>query len=301
MSFATMKKNRVKDLDSLAKQATEAYEGKKNYKNDEFWKLGYDKKTGNGQAVIRFLPAKGPDAKFWIQYWDYFFKNPKNGQYYVEKALSTLGQPDPVGEYSSELWNTGEAGQKRVRDLGMTRNLNYVTNILVIDHPSNPEDNGKVFKYKFGKKIFGKIKDAMSPEFDGDEPINPFDFWDGANFKLRRKKVEGWANYDSSTFDKVSPLLAGDEGELERVYNEMENIEDLISADKFKSYDELKTKFNRVMGISAGAATSYSDNERTAEPRSDQTAEEESTDETTVENEASEESLSYFQDMANED
>lgn len=300
MSFANMKNNRTKNIGDLAAKAKEAFEGKKSYSKDDFWKLEVNSKTGNGQATLRFLPAKNPESSPWITYYDYFFKNPKNGQFYVEKSLSTLGQPDPVGEFTSEKWNSGEEGKKFIRANQMTRNLNYVANIYVVDHPGRPEDNGKVFKYKFGKKIFGKINEAMCPEFEGDDPINPFDFWEGANFQLRRKKVEGWANYDQSFFDKPSVLL-DDDAKLEEIYNSAEDIDDLIAADKFKSYDELKTKFNRVMGLSANAPqASYASSEREEAPA--ETESQTPADETpsTPADEASEDSLSYFQQLANQ-
>jgi hypothetical protein len=148
---------------------------------------------------------------------------------------------------NSELWNSGIESDK---DLARTRKrkLNYISNILVVSDPANPQNEGKIFLYKYGKKIFDKIQEAMQPEFEDEDPINPFDFWGGANFKLKVRKVAGFINYDKSEFDSASPLLNGDDDELEALWKKQYSLTAFTDPSNFKSYDELKVKLNQVIG-----------------------------------------------------
>lgn len=252
MSFASMKSSRANELAKL-KSAMEAGDSNKpRGAAEEFWKPERDK-AGNGQAIIRFLPAADGEDNPWIQYYDHFFKGP-TGQYYVEKSLTTLGQNDPVSEFNSTLWNSGVEEDKETAR-AQKRRLHYVANILVVKDFANPENNGRVMPYRFGRKIWDKIKDAMNPAFEGDEPVNPFDFWEGADFHIKITNVGGWANYDKSIFKAPTQLFDGDDAQLEAVYNKLTPLSNMIAADQFKSYDELKAKLNRVLCIESDEPT----------------------------------------------
>ena len=256
MSFAALKENRLNDIAKLTEAASAAGGGgeQKSYKDDRFWKPTVDK-AGNGYAVIRFLPAPEGEDLPWVRYWDHGFKGP-GGLWYIEKSLTSISQPDPVSEMNSKLWNTGRDEDKQtVRD--RKRRLHYVTNIMVVSDPSNPANEGKVFLYQFGKKIFDKIMDLMQPQFADEEPINPFDFWEGADFKLKIRNVEGYRNYDKSEFASQS-TLSDDDSKLEEVYNKMYTLQEFIDPTNYKTYDDLKEKLNRVLGeesMSMGAPT----------------------------------------------
>ena len=245
MSFANLKRNRGK-IDQLV-AAAEATGGgsNKNYGDDRMWKPTVDKQN-NGYAVIRFLPASEGNDLPWVQYWDHGFKGP-TGKWYIEKSLTSIGQNDPVGELNSRLWNSGVESDKEIARK-QKRRLHYVSNIYVVSDPGNPANEGKVFLYQYGKKIFDKLMDAMQPEFADEDPINPFDFWEGANFKLKIRDVEGYRNYDKSEFAAVSPLLNGDEEALEKVYDSMHNLSEFTDPSKYKSYDELQAKLQSVLG-----------------------------------------------------
>ena len=246
MSFAKLKKNREDALAQLQKAVSNENQSGP---GDDYWKPTKDE-AGNGYAVIRFLPAAdGDDAPF-ISYHDHWFQGP-TGLYYIEKSRTTLGEPDPVSEYNSVLWNSEQKDAARKQK----RRLHYVANIYVIKDSNKPENEGKVFKYRFGKKIFDKIKDAMNPEFEDEEPINPFDFWDGANFTVKVQTVPDsngnkWPNYDKSKFEDPSPLFDGDEEKLKAVYEQLDPLSKLISPETFKSYDELKRELEKVLRIS---------------------------------------------------
>jgi len=255
MSFEALKRNRGTDISQLVK-AAEAVGGgeKKNYDDDRIWKPTVDK-AGNGYAVLRFLPAaEGADLP-WARYWDHGFKGP-TGLWYIENSLTSIGQPDPVGELNSRLWNSGiEADKETAR--AQKRRLHYVVNALVVEDPSAPHNVGRVVLYKFGKKIFDKIMDVMQPSFADEKAVNPFDFWDGADFKLKIRQVEGYRNYDKSEFASQSPLYGGDEAKLESTYNAMHDLSEFTDPKNYKSYDELKAKLARVLGeeSSMGAPT----------------------------------------------
>ena len=251
MSFANLKSTRSSSIDKLVK-AAEAVSTKtetKSYGDDRFWKPTRDK-AGNGYAVIRFLPAKDGEDLPWVRYWDHGFKGP-TGLWYIENSLTSINQQDPVSEHNSVLWNSGRDEDKQTaRD--RKRRLHYVSNVLVVSDPANPENEGKVFLYKFGKKIFDKIMDVMQPQFADENPVNPYDFWEGADFKIKIRKVEGWVNYDKSEFAGQSALFEGDEGRLEEVYNKLYSLQDFVDPKNYKSYDELKAKLNKVLGVDAG-------------------------------------------------
>ena len=252
MSFANLKSSRGSSIDKLVK-AAEAVSTKtetKSYDDDRFWKPTRDK-AGNGYAVIRFLPAQEGEDLPWVRYWDHGFKGP-TGLWYIENSLTSIGQDDPVSESNGLLWNSGRDEDKAVaRD--RKRRLHYVSNILVVSDPSNPENEGKIFLYKFGKKIFDKIMESMQPAFEDETPINPYDFWEGAEFKIKIRKVEGWVNYDKSEFAKPAALFEGDEERLEDVYGKLYSLQDFLKPENYKTYDELKAKMNKVLGVDAGA------------------------------------------------
>ena len=304
MSFANLKRNR--DQISNLLQAAEAVGGsteKKSYTDERMWKPTVDK-AGNGYAVIRFLPAgEGQDVP-WARYWDHGFKGPQ-GQWYIEKSLTSIGLNDPVGEMNSLLWNSGiEADKDKART--QKRRLHYVSNILVVSDPGNPANEGKIFMYQYGKKIFDKIMDMMQPQFQDEEPVNPFDMWEGANFKLKIRQVEGYRNYDKSEFASLSALADNDE-KLESLYNQMHDLSEWTDPKNYKTYDELKTKLNSILGMSApqtvAAAVSLDEVARPNEPaavlnphipQEPVTAEQ-------VSEEGEEDTMSYFARLANAD
>ena len=252
MSLAAMKKQN--SLDSLlgAAQKESAPLEKKSYVDERLWKPTMDK-TGNGYAVIRFLPApKGEDLP-WVKLWNHAFQGP-TGQWFIENSLTTLGNNAPVSEYNSKLWNSGIESDKEIARK-QKRKLQYYSNIYVVSDAANPQNEGNVFLYRYGKKIFDKVMEAMRPPFPDTDPINPFDFWEGANFKLKLRKVDGYWNYDLSSFDSVTPLLDGDDGALEEMYNKQYSLADFTSPTNFKSYDELKTRLDAVLSGTVVANT----------------------------------------------
>ena len=255
MSFANLKSSRGSSIDKLVKAAeavSTKTDSKSSYGDDRFWKPTRDK-AGNGYAVVRFLPAQEGEDLPWVRYWDHGFKGP-TGLWYIENSLTSIGQDDPVSESNGLLWNSGRDEDKNIaRD--RKRRLHYVSNILVVSDPSNPANEGKVFLYKFGKKIFDKIMESMQPAFEDEDPINPYDFWEGAEFKIKIRKVEGWVNYDKSEFSNQSALFEGDEERLEDVYGKLYSLQDFLKPENYKSYDELKAKLNKVLGVDAGHAS----------------------------------------------
>ena len=247
MGFADLKKN--SNIDRLSSAMENLDKKKSSNGDDRQWKLTVDK-AGTGHAIIRFLPAPEGEDLPWVRIFDHGFQGP--GGWYIEKSLTTLEQKDPCSEYNSTLWNNDtEAGKDQARK--QKRRLGYHANILVVDDPANPENNGRVFLYRFGAKIFEKIKDAMSPEFSTDEAFDPFNLWNGANFKLRAKQVAGYRNYDSSEFAAVSEVGA-DDTEREAVWGKEYSLQSLIGPNEFKSYDELKLRLTQVLGLDAASA-----------------------------------------------
>ena len=244
MSFADLKKqSKLGNLTAKLVKEVEKMNTSSGSSDDRLWKLDVDK-SGNGYAVIRFLPApNGEDLPF-VKLYSHAFQGP--GGWYIENSLTTLGQKDPVSELNSELWNNGtDAGKELARK--QKRKLTYVSNIYVVKDPANPANEGKVFLFKFGKKIFDKLTAAMQPEFEDEEAIDPFDFWQGANFKLKAKNVAGYRNYDSSEFASVSPLLDDDDA-MEAIWKKQYSLAEFVAADQFKTYDELKRRLDSVLG-----------------------------------------------------
>jgi len=261
MSFANLKKQ--SKLGSLTQKLVKEVEKMNNTngnQDDRLWKLECDK-SGNGYAVIRFLPApNGEDLPF-VKLYSHAFQGP--GGWYIENSLTTLGQKDPVSEFNTTLWNNGtDAGKDAARR--QKRKLTYISNIYVVKDPANPENEGKVFLYKYGKKIFDKLTAAMQPEFEDEEAIDPFDFWQGANFKLKAKNVAGYRNYDSSEFTAVSPVLDDDDA-LEGLWKKENSLSEFVGADQFKSYDDLKKRLGYVLGnkkVTQDVETVDEDNDR---------------------------------------
>ena len=307
MSFADLKKqSRAGSLtDKLIKKVEKLNSGEGSG-DDRFWKPEVDK-AGNGYAVIRFLPALEGCELPWAQVWSHAFQGP--GGWYIENSLTTLGQKDPVSEHNRVLWNSGSDRDKETARK-QKRKLSYYANIYVVADPTHPENEGKVFLYKFGKKIFDKITEAMQPQFADEEAINPFDFWAGANFKLKIRKVEGYWNYDKSEFDRVEPLM-DDDDKLEKIYNNLNDLNEFSDLKNFKDYETLKKRLDYVLGVRGTPKTQdpevvEEDQQWEAERRGDYsekrsapayeipkpTAREEDTDED------ADDALSYFQKLA---
>lgn len=224
---------------------------KKSYVDERLWKPQVDK-SGNGYAVLRFLPAIEGEEMPWVRVWNHAFQGP-TGQWYIENSLTTLNKNDPVSEYNSQLWNSGVESDKEIARK-QKRKLQYFANIYVVEDGMNPENNGKVMLYRFGKKIFDKLMEAMQPEFPDDPQINPFDMWEGANFKLKIRKVDGYWNYDKSEFESPSQLKPTDE-ELEAIYKKEYSLAEFLAPSNFKSYDELKTRLDAVLSGTVATKT----------------------------------------------
>ena len=255
-SFANLKRSR-NDLDKLTKaieDSTSPTSKEAGSKDDtRLWQPTVDK-AGNGMAVIRFLPAPavdGDDALPWVRRFDHGFQGP--GGWYIENSLTTLGQKDPVSEYNTTLWNSGIEANKEIARK-QKRRLHYIANILVVSDPSNPSNEGQIKLFKFGKKIFDKITEAMNPEFADETPINPFDMWEGANFKLKIRNVEGYRNYDKSEFADKSALLDGDDEKLEALWKKEFSLKEFTEPSNFKSYEVLKAKLDKVLGFDGGSS-----------------------------------------------
>ena len=251
MSLASLK--RKNNLDSLldAAQKENAPQEKKSYVDERLWRPQLDK-SGNGYAVIRFLPPCDGENLPWAKLWSHAFQGP-TGQWYIENSLTTLSQKDPVSEHNTRLWNSGVESDKEIARK-QKRKLQYYSNIYVVSDTKNPANEGKVFLYRFGKKIFDKLMEAMQPAFEDETPLNPFDFWTGANFKLKIRKVDGYWNYDKSEFDNVS-TLSDDDDELEKGYKSQYSLNEFTAPTNFKSYDELKTRLDMVLSGTVAVST----------------------------------------------
>ena len=243
MSFSDLKKQ--SKLGSLTSKLVREVEKMNTTSggDDRLWKPEVDK-SGNGYAVIRFLPAPEGEDIPWVKMYSHAFQGP--GGWYMENSLTTLGSKDPVSEHNSRLWNSGVDSDKEVARK-QKRKLSYYANVYIVKDPANPSNEGGVFLYKFGKKIFDKLTAAMQPEFEDEEAIDPFDFWQGANFKLKAKNVAGYRNYDSSEFASQSPLLEDDDA-MEAIWKKQSSLEEFSAASQFKTYDELKTRLEYVLG-----------------------------------------------------
>ena len=248
-SFSELKKSRQTQLDKLTQEfqkVSTPQQNANNGKDERLWEPSVDK-AGNGYAIIRFLPApKGEDIPF-VRVFSHGFQSKETGSWYIENCLTSLGQKCPCCEINNKLWNSGLESDKNIaRD--QKRRLSFYSNILVVKDPNNPNNEGKVFLFKYGKKIFDKLNDLMNPEFDDEEPVNPFDFWDGCNFKLKIRQVEGYRNYDKSEFDKPS-AISSDDIELENIWKSEHSLQAFLEPKNFKSYDDLKGRLNRVLGL----------------------------------------------------
>ena len=288
-SFKDLKANRMNNLQSLTKQVEKLSE-KPSYEDDRIWKCERDK-TGNGYAVIRFLPAPTGEDVPWVRLWTHGFKGP--GGWYIENSLTTprpshpSGSDDPVSKANTVLWNSGIESDKNIAR-ERKRKLSYYSNILVLEDSANAENEGKVFLFRYGKKIFEKIESVMNPEFKDEEPMNPFDFWAGANFKLKIRQVDGYANYDKSEFASPSPLFDGDDAKLEDVWKQQHSLQGILAPENFKSYQELEARFNTVIAHDAGSDYNETIEESTNDPIASVDAAEST----------SEDTLEYFKKLA---
>ena len=298
LDFSALKKQRgtfdnlMKEVEKIAQPTTT-----ESTKDDRFWSLEVDK-AGNGYAVIRFLPpSKGEDLP-WVRIWNHGFQGP-TGKWYIENSLTTLGKADPVSELNTQLWNSGnEADKETARK--QKRRLTYIANVYIVKDPAHPENEGQVKLFKFGKKIFDKIKDVMQPQFEDEDPVNPFDFWKGADFKLKARNVEGYRNYDKSEFSTPGPLLE-DDAKLEKIWNGQHSLQEFLDPKNFKTYEELRAKLDQVLNVSS-TPTPRADAVQLAEreePMSKPVAKAAPKKEVNLDDD--DESLSYFAKLANDD
>jgi hypothetical protein len=267
---------------------------KDGFKDDRLWRPEQDK-SGNGFAIIRFLPTADGEDVPWAKVYNHAFQGP--GGWYIENSLTTIGQKDPVGELNNQLWNSGLESDKDLARI-RKRKLTYISNVYIVSDPSNPQNEGKVFLYKYGVKIYEKIQEAMKPEFNDEEPINPFDFWKGANFRIKIRKVGGFTNYDKSEFDSQS-VLFDDDAKLDKIWKSEYPLLPFLDASNFKSYDELKTRMQEVLGGDVRATAPAT---KTAEDVADEMVEKKPSlrSKKPVEQDVDDESdaLSYFQKLA---
>ena len=297
MSFEQLKQ-RSQNKDALIEKLSslDSSKEKKSYKDDRFWRPTVDD-SGTASAIIRFLPECEGEEDAAVLYFSHAFQGP--GGWFIENSRTTFGEKDPVSEYNSRLWNSGIQANKDMVSQKTKRKKNFVSNILVVSDPAAPENEGKVFLFRYGMKIHQKLLDAMKPEFADEDPIIPFDFWQGANFRLRQRKVAGYPNYDKSEFDSPSALFDGDEGRLKEVWGTQYPLSEFVDPANYKSYDELKTRLETVLGGTQPTTTA----ENTA---LDEKVEVSSTSEAapqreSVEPDSEEDALSYFQRLSEED
>jgi len=243
MSFAALKKNSNSAFEKLTRELEKISSTESSSGDDRFWKPELDK-SGNGYAVIRFLPAPEGEDIPWVKVFSHAFQGP--GGWYIENSLTTLGKSDPVGDMNRELWNSGSDKDKEIARK-QKRKLSYYSNIYVVKDPVNPQNEGKVFLFKFGKKIFDKIMGAMQPEFEDESPVNPFDLWQGADFKLKIMKKDGYWNYDKSEFASSGTLGNFDDDDLEVIYKKEHSLSAFTDASNFKTYEELEKRMSLVL------------------------------------------------------
>ena len=293
MSVSTLRKSNTLDKLLAQVQQESAPQEKKSYVDERLWKPELDK-SGTGQAVIRFLPAPDGEELPWVKVFKHAFQGP-TGKWYIENSLTTIGKQDPMSEHNTQLWNSGLESDKELARK-QKRKLEYYSNIYVVSDPKHPENEGKVFLFRYGKKIFDKIMASMQPEFEDETPINPFDFWEGANFKLKIRKVDGFWNYDKSEFDSVTPLADSDE-KLDGIWKTQYSLQDFLAPTNFKSYDELKKRLDDVLSgtVTASAASMIDEDvvetpQFKSEPQPNIPSVDEGDDDT----------MSYFQKLANE-
>lgn len=299
VDFAKLKSSSGKSaLENLNKKlASIAGNESKGGADDRFWSPTVDK-AGNGYAVIRFLPAPPNEDVPFIRIFDHGFQGP--GGWYIENSLTTLGKNDPVSEYNSKLWNSGIEANKEIARK-QKRRLHFISNIYVVSDSGNPENEGKVFLYKYGKKIFDKLNEAMNPQFADEEAVNPFDLWAGANFKLKIRNVEGYRNYDKSEFDKVGPLM-DDDSELEEVWKKEHSLQAFLAPSNFKSYEELQAKLMKALGEDTRSKVAAVRAEETELPWDEEAPapkQKSMPAKQVVEDEDDDESLEFFKNLAN--
>jgi len=300
MSLSTLKKTNSLDKLLNAVETENKPQEKKSYVDERLWKPVLDK-TGNGYAVIRFLPAVDGEDLPWAKVWNHAFQGP-TGQWYIENSLTTLGNNDPVSEMNSAYWNSGVESDKEIARR-QKRKLQYFSNIYVVSDPKNPQNDGKVFLFRFGKKIFDKCMEAMQPAFEDETPVNPFDFWEGANFKLKIRKVDGYWNYDKSEFEAPSPLFDDDDA-IEEVWKKQYALNEYTATSNFKSYDELKTRLDMVLAgtTKVGNVTTLMEDEPIENTVSVNTVEESVPTSSTVTISSTDEddTMDYFQKLADD-
>ena len=284
--------NNLDKLLSAVKEDNKDPSEKKSYVDERLWKPELDT-SGNGYAVIRFLPAIEGEDLPWVKLFSHAFQGP-TGQWYIENSRTTLGRgdvgKDPVSEYNTSLWNSGVETDKEIARK-QKRKLSYYSNIYIVSDSKNPENEGKVFLFRYGKKIFDKLMAAMQPEFEDESPINPFDFWKGANFKLKIRKVDGYWNYDKSEFEAPSAIL-DDDSAIERIWKEQYSLADFTAPSNFKSYEELKTRLDAVLSGKQVVSNQTVEDEPIAQPKVDTKP---------VENKQveDEDTMDYFNKLAN--
>ena len=293
MSLDTLKRSNSLDKLLNAVKEDNAPQEKKSYIDERLWKPELDK-SGNGYSVIRFLPSPEGEDLPWANVWNHAFQGP-TGQWYIENSLTTIGQKDPVSEYNSKLWNSGVESDKEIARK-QKRKLQYFSNILVVSDPKHPENEGKVMLFRYGKKIFDKMMEAMQPAFEDETPINPFDFWEGAEFKLKIRKVDGFWNYDKSEFAAPSPI-ADDESKIESIWKSQYSLAEFTSSSNFKSYDELSTRFHAVISgtTTVGNVSEEMDDEPVATPVVDTKP----VESPTTSQEEEDDTMDYFSKLAN--
>ena len=294
MSLDSLKSSgSLNKLLDAAKGETKPQE-KKSYVDERLWKPELDK-SGNGYAVLRFLPQVQGEDLPWAKVWNHAFQGP-TGQWYIENSLTTLNQKDPVSEHNTALWNTGLESDKEIARK-QKRKLQYFSNVYVVSDTKHPENEGKVFLFRYGKKIFDKITAAMSPEFEDEKAINPFDFWEGANFKLKIRKVDGYWNYDKSEFEDTSKLFEDDEA-VDKVWKGQYSLTEFTAPTNFKSYDELRTRLDAVLSgtVKVGNVADTMDDAPIASPKIDAPKPTTTKVETPVVDE--DDTLAYFEKLA---
>jgi hypothetical protein len=246
-SFNELKRSSSNSFERLNQELTKLSTNQSNSRDERLWTCQTDK-AGNGYAVIRFLPAPGGEDVPFVRMFTHGFQ--EKGGWYIENSLTTIGQQDPIGEMNTRLWNSGiESDKETVRK--RKRQLNFYSNIYIVKDPAKPENEGKVFLFRYGRKIFDKITDLMNPQFEDEKPVDPFNLWSGANFKLKIRKVEGYSNYDKSEFDTAGPLV-DDDDRLEAIWKSEYSLKELIDPKNFRSYDELKRRLDRALGLTTG-------------------------------------------------
>jgi hypothetical protein len=302
MDIQALRKMRNSDFGAISsafEKVANPQSEQKSFTDDRFWRLEGDK-AGNGTATLRFLPRVEGDELPWVRIFSHGFQGP-TGKWYIENSLTTLGENDPVGELNTTLWNSGSEANKEIARK-QKRRLSFTANILVVSDPKHPENEGKVFLWKFGKKIFDKIMDKARPTFEDEKPVNVFDFWEGANFKLRMRKKDGYANYDESAF--MEPAAVGDDEQIVKIASAQVKLSEFTDRKNFKSYDELKKKLNEVLSgdsFASKSAAQIAEDEDRPVAQAPKFASKPAPAPKVMEEDADDDVMSYFQKIAKED